>query len=98
MPATHFLPRSQALSGHGNASIIICDLREFHPELRQLAARDVIDLRLAISTRCRGRLATWRRILKFIGDGPALHLSAEQPSAGANLLHAVAEAGQPCRL
>ena len=43
----------------------------------------------------RSRLrATWREILKFIGDGLLAIFRLSQPSACANLLRAVAEARQ----
>ena len=78
-----------------SAAIMICDLRDFTRISDNWPRDDVIDLLNdyfdAISEPIVRRGG---EILKFMGDGLLAIFPLSQPSAGANLLHAVSEARQ----
>jgi len=77
------------------AAIMICDLRDFTKISDNWPRDDVIDLLNAYFDAMSEPIARHGgEILKFIGDGLLAIFPLSQPSACANLLHAVAEARQ----
>jgi adenylate cyclase len=78
-----------------SAAIMICDLRDFTTISDHWPRDDVIDLLNAYFDAMSEPIARHGgEILKFMGDGLLAIFPLSQPSACANLLHAVAEAGQ----
>jgi len=78
-----------------HAAIMICDLRDFTRISDNWPRDDVIDLLNAYFDAMSEPIARHGgEILKFIGDGLLAIFPLSQPSACANLLHAVAEARQ----
>jgi adenylate cyclase len=77
------------------AAIMICDLREFTKISDNWPRDDVIDLLNDYFDAMSEPIARHGgEILKFIGDGLLAIFPLSEPSAGANLLHAVTEARQ----
>ena len=77
------------------AAIMICDLRDFTRISDNWPRDDVIDLLNAYFDAMSEPIARHGgEILKFMGDGLLAIFPLSQPSACANLLHAVAEARQ----
>ena len=77
------------------AAIMICDLREFTRISDNWPRDDVIDLLNGYFDAMSEPIARHGgEILKFVGDGLLAIFPLSQPSACANLLHAVAEARQ----
>jgi adenylate cyclase len=77
------------------AAIMICDLRDFTRISDNWPRDDVIDLLNGYFDAMSEPIARHGgEILKFIGDGLLAIFPLSQPEACANLLHAVAEAGQ----
>jgi adenylate cyclase len=77
------------------AAIMICDLRDFTRISDNWPRDDVIDLLNSYFDALSEPIARHGgEILKFIGDGLLAIFPLDQPSACANLLHAVAEARQ----
>jgi adenylate cyclase len=77
------------------AAIMICDLRDFTRISDNWPRDDVIDLLNSYFDAMSEPIARHGgEILKFIGDGLLAIFPLSQPSACANLLHAVAEARQ----
>lgn len=77
------------------AAIMICDLRDFTRIYDNWPRDDVIDLLNGYFDVMSEPIARHGgEILKFIGDGLLAIFPLSQPSACANLLHAVAEARQ----
>jgi class 3 adenylate cyclase len=77
------------------AAIMICDLRDFTRISDNWPRDDVIDLLNGYFDAMSEPIARHGgEILKFIGDGLLAIFPLDQPSACANLLHAVAEARQ----
>jgi len=77
------------------AAIMICDLRDFTRISDNWPRDDVIDLLNGYFDAMSEPIARHGgEILKFIGDGLLAIFPLSQPSACANLLHAVAEARQ----
>lgn len=77
------------------AAIMICDLRDFTRISDNWPRDDVIDLLNGYFDAMSEPIARHGgEILKFIGDGMLAIFPLSQPTAGANLLHAVAEARQ----
>jgi adenylate cyclase len=77
------------------AAIMICDLRDFTVISDNWPRDDVIDLLNAYFDAMSEPIARHGgEILKFMGDGLLAIFPLSQPSACANLLHAVAEARQ----
>jgi adenylate cyclase len=77
------------------AAIMICDLRDFTKISDSWPRDDVIDLLNGYFDAMSEPIARHGgEILKFIGDGLLAIFPLSQPSACANLLHAVAEARQ----
>src|SRR3954454_4044093 len=77
------------------AAIMICDLREFTKISDSWPRDDVIDLLNGYFDAMSEPIARHGgEILKFIGDGLLAIFPLSEPSACANLLHAVAEARQ----
>ena len=77
------------------AAIMICDLRDFTRISDNWPRDDVIDLLNSYFDAMSEPIARHGgEILKFIGDGLLAIFPLDQPSACANLLHAVAEARQ----
>jgi adenylate cyclase len=77
------------------AAIMICDLRDFTKISDNWPRDDVIDLLNSYFDAMSEPIARHGgEILKFIGDGLLAIFPLSQPSACANLLHAVAEARQ----
>jgi adenylate cyclase len=77
------------------AAIMICDLRDFTKISDNWPRDDVIDLLNGYFDAMSEPIAKHGgEILKFIGDGLLAIFPLSQPSAGANLLHAVTEARQ----
>jgi len=77
------------------AAIMICDLRDFTKISDNWPRDDVIDLLNAYFDAMSEPIARHGgEILKFIGDGLLAIFPLSQPSACANLLHAVTEARQ----
>ena len=78
-----------------SAAIMICDLRDFTRISDNWPRDDVIDLLNSYFDALSEPIARHGgEILKFIGDGLLAIFPLTQPSACANLLHAVAEARQ----
>ncbi|MCA6114625.1 adenylate/guanylate cyclase domain-containing protein [Bradyrhizobium sp. WSM 1738] len=78
-----------------SAAIMICDLRDFTRISDNWPRDDVIDLLNSYFDAMSEPIARHGgEILKFIGDGLLAIFPLTQPSACANLLHAVAEARQ----
>jgi adenylate cyclase len=78
-----------------SAAIMICDLRDFTRISDHWPRDDVIDLLNAYFDAMSEPIARHGgEILKFMGDGLLAIFPLSQPSACANLLHAVAEARQ----
>jgi adenylate cyclase len=78
-----------------SAAIMICDLRDFTRISDNWPRDDVIDLLNGYFDAMSEPIARHGgEILKFIGDGLLAIFPLSQPSACANLLHAVAEARQ----
>lgn len=78
-----------------NAAILICDLRDFTRISDSWPRDDVIDLLNGYFDAMSEPIGRHGgEILKFIGDGLLAIFPLSQPSACANLLHAVAEARQ----
>src|SRR4030081_472598 len=78
-----------------HAAIMICDLRDFTRISDNWPRDDVIDLLNGYFDAMSEPIARHGgEILKFIGDGLVALFPLTQPSACANLLHAVAEARQ----
>jgi adenylate cyclase len=76
------------------AAIMICDQRDFTQISDNWPRDDVIDLLNDYFDAMSEPIARGGEILKFIGDGLLAIFPLSQPSACANLLHAVAEARQ----
>ena len=77
------------------AAIMICDLRDFTGISDNWPRDDVIDLLNGYFDAMSEPIARHGgEILKFIGDGLLAIFPLSEPSAGANLLHAVTEARQ----
>src|SRR6516225_12225395 len=77
------------------AAIMICDLRDFTSISDNWPRDDVIDFLNAYFDAMSEPIARHGgEILKFMGDGLLAIFPLSQPSACANLLHAVAEARQ----